>query len=73
MNTMEQMVGLANFQGAPNIMSNANAKYHSAFRTVSEQPRDVDQAKSDQTLISIMLLGLYGVRLPTLSDSVIKY
>lgn len=67
------MVGLANFWCTPNIMSNANAKYHSALRTVSEQPMDVDQAKSDQTLISIMLLGLYGVRLPTLSDSVIKY
>jgi hypothetical protein len=58
------MVGLANFWRAPNIMATAHAKYHSALRTVSAQLRDVDQAKSDQTLISIMLLGLYEVQFP---------
>lgn len=55
------MVGLANFWRAPNIMRNANVKYHSALRTVSSQLMDVEQAKSDQTLISIMLLGLFEV------------
>jgi hypothetical protein len=55
------MVGLANFWKAPNIMSNAAIKYNSAMRTISSQLRDVEQAKSDQTLVSILLLGLYEV------------
>ena len=55
------MVGLANFWKAPNIMSNAVIKYNSAMRTISSQLRDVEQAKSDQTLISILLMGLYEV------------
>jgi len=55
------MVGLANFWKAPNIMSNAVIKYNSAMRTISSQLRNVEQAKSDQTLISILLLGLYEV------------
>ena len=55
------MVGLANFWKAPNIMSNAVIKYNSAMRTISSQLRNVEEAKSDQTLISILLLGLYEV------------
>ncbi len=57
------MVGLANFWKAPNIMSHAAIKYNSAMRTISSQLRDVEQAKSDQTMISIMLMGLYEVLL----------
>jgi hypothetical protein len=55
------MVGLANFWKAPNIMANAAVKYNSAMRTISSQLRDVEQAKSDQTFISILLMGLYEV------------
>jgi hypothetical protein len=57
------MVGLANFWGAPNIMANANVKYHSALRRVSSQLRNVEEAKADQTMIVVMLLGLYEVSL----------
>ena len=62
------MVGLANFWKAPNIMSNAAIKYNSAMRTISTQLRDVEQAKADQTLISILLMGLYEVLQTLLSD-----
>jgi hypothetical protein len=55
------MVGLANFWKASNIMSNAVIKYNSAMRAISSQLRDVEQAKSDQTMISILLMGLYEV------------
>jgi hypothetical protein len=57
------MVGLANFWKAPNIMSNAVIKYNSAMRTISSQLRDAEQAKADQTLIAILLMGLYEVLL----------
>lgn len=57
------MVGLSNFWKASSIMSTATAKYNSALRLVSSRLRDVDEAKSDQTLITVMLLGLYEVSL----------
>jgi hypothetical protein len=63
------MVGLANFWKAPNIMSNAAIKYNSAMRSISSQLRDVEQAKSDQTLVSILLMGLYEVLYTPSSDS----
>ena len=59
------MVGLANFWGASNIMRNANMKYNSALRLVSERLRNVEEAKADQTMIAVMLLGLYEVFPPT--------
>lgn len=55
------MVGLANFWKAPNIMSNAAVKYNSAMRTISSQLRDVEEAKLDQNMVSILLMGLYEV------------
>ena len=55
------MVGLANFWKAPSIMSNAAFKYNSAMRTISSQLRDVEEAKSDQNMVSILLMGLYEV------------
>jgi hypothetical protein len=61
------MVGLANFWKAPNVMVNANMKYTSALRLVSSRLRDVEQAKSDQTLVAVMLLGLYEVRCTVLA------
>jgi hypothetical protein len=56
------MVGLSNFWKASSIMTNAHSKYNSALRLISSRLRDVDEAKSDQTLVTVMLLGLYEVR-----------
>ena len=53
------LVGLAGFWKASNIMSSAKAKYNSALRLVSSRLRSVEEAKSDQTLVAVMLLGLY--------------
>jgi hypothetical protein len=55
------MVGLSNFWKATNIMVKATLKYNSALRLISTQLRDPKQAKSDQTLVAVMLLGLYEV------------
>jgi hypothetical protein len=55
------MAGLANFWKAPDIKYNAQVKYSSAMKALSMKLRDVDEAKSDQTLITTMLLGLYEV------------
>jgi hypothetical protein len=56
------LVGLANFWHSPNILSSATAKYNSALRQISTMLKDVEVAKADQTLIAVMLLGLYEVR-----------
>jgi hypothetical protein len=56
------MAGMAHFWKSPNIMANAHMKYNSALRQISTQLRHVEEAKSDQTLIAVMLLGLYEVR-----------
>lgn len=53
------LVGLASFWKASNIMTSAKAKYNSALRLVSSRLRSVEEAKSDQTLVAVMLLGLY--------------
>ena len=55
------LVGLANFWKASNIMGSAQTKYNSALRLVSSRLRNVEEAKSDQTLVAVMLLGLYEV------------
>jgi hypothetical protein len=63
------MVGLSHFWGASSIMAHANAKYNSALRLVSSRLRNIEEAKSDQTLIAVMLLGLYEVFSPNLPYS----
>ena len=55
------MVGLSHFWGASHILSQAQAKYNSTLRLVSSLLRNIEDAKSDQTLIAVMLLGLYEV------------
>jgi hypothetical protein len=55
------LVGLSNFWKASNIMRAAQAKYNSALRLVSSRLRNVEEAKADQTLVAVMLLGLYEV------------
>lgn len=56
------MAGMSHMWKSPNLMASAQLKYNSALRQVSCQLRDVEKAKEDQTLISVMLLGLYEVR-----------
>ncbi|KAL2061307.1 hypothetical protein VTL71DRAFT_7580 [Oculimacula yallundae] len=53
------LVGLAHFWGASSILANATIKYNSALKTISTHLRTIAGAKSDQTIIAIMLLGLY--------------
>lgn len=55
------LVGLAHFYKSSDLMVNAVFKYNSAMKTLSSQLRDMEAAKSDQTFISIMLLGYYEV------------
>jgi hypothetical protein len=55
------MAGLAHFWGASSIMSQAQAKYNAALRLVSSLLRNIEGAKSDQTLMAVILLGLYEV------------
>lgn len=56
------MVGLSHFWGAADLQSMAQAKYNSTLRVVSSLLRNIEDAKADQTLIVVMLLGLYEVR-----------
>jgi hypothetical protein len=42
-------------------MGHANAKYNSALQIVSSRLRNLEEAKTDQTLASVLLLGLYEV------------
>jgi hypothetical protein len=68
------MVGLSHFWGAADFLSVAQAKYNSVLRVVSSLLRNIEDAKADQTLIVVMLLGLYEVRhsfYPTLPSNLI--
>lgn len=56
------MVGLAHFWGASHILSQGQARYNATLRLVSALLRNIEDAKADQTLIAVMLLGLYEVR-----------
>jgi hypothetical protein len=56
------LAGLANFWNAPNILSKANTAYCSALRLVNSGLGNIEEAKKDQTLVAIILLGLYEVR-----------
>ena len=55
------LVGLSNFWKASSIMRSAQSKYNSALRLVSSRLRNLEEAKTDQTLVAVMLLGLYEV------------
>jgi len=52
-------VGLAHFWKSPDMRIDAQRKYNSAVRLISSKLRNIETAKEDQTLITIMLLGLY--------------
>ncbi|TGO36881.1 hypothetical protein BHYA_0112g00200 [Botrytis hyacinthi] len=55
------MVGLANFWKGSGFQFHANKKYNSALRLVSSRLRDEEEARADQTLVAVMLLGLYEI------------
>lgn len=55
------LVGLSNARRTLDIMISAKEKYTLAIRATNSALRDVDEAKCDQTLITVMLLGLYEV------------
>ncbi|KAF7896748.1 uncharacterized protein EAF01_009151 [Botrytis porri] len=55
------MVGLANFWKVAEFQVHANKKYNSALRLVSSRLRNEDEARADQTLVAVILLGLYEI------------
>lgn len=55
------MVGLANFWKTSDFQFHANRKYNSALRLVSSRLRNDEEARADQTLVAVLLLGLYEV------------
>ena len=57
------MAGLANATKSPEIMIAAVARYNSALRLVSTAIQSLEEAKKDETLTIVILLGLFEVRL----------
>jgi len=55
------MAGIADARRDTRLMIKANFKYTSALRSVSAALRDPEEAKTDQTLVAVMLLGLFEV------------
>ena len=55
------MVGLSNAKHASEIMIPAKERYSLALQATNSSLRDEEHAKADQTLITVMLLGLYEV------------
>lgn len=55
------MAGIANAQGAPEAQAVSIYQYTSALRNVNDALQDTSKAMADETLISIVLLGLYEV------------
>ena len=55
------LVGLSNTRHTLDVMISAKEKYTIAIRATNSALRDADGAKCDQTLITVMLLGLYEV------------
>lgn len=58
------LAGLANFWKAPSIMAQANNAYCTTLRLINTGLGNIEEAKSDQTVVAILLLGLYEVRSP---------
>lgn len=54
-------VAFARFRKVSNLMVKVYSKYYSSLRLVNHRLGDIEEAKSDQTLVSIILLGLYVV------------
>jgi hypothetical protein len=55
------IAGPAHFYKDSSVMVNTNKKYSSALSSVSIRLRDSTSAKEDQTLMAVVLLGVYEV------------
>jgi hypothetical protein len=55
------MAGIANSKKDTRLMINANIKYTSALHTINAALRDPYESRTDQTLVAVMLLGLFEV------------
>jgi len=66
------LVGLSHLWQSPKLLVGAQMKYNSALRQISTQLRDVEKAKADQTLISVMLLAFYEVRCTDLNLNILR-
>lgn len=54
------LAGLSNYRHG-RTMLDANMRYTRAVKTISASLANVDQAKDDQILIAVLLLGLFEV------------
>ena len=64
------LAGLACFWKAPRIMAQANNAYFTALRLVNASLGNIEEAKSDQTVVTIMLLGYIRYTSPPFSPLV---
>lgn len=55
------LAGVSNVKQAPQLMAAAGMKYTRALRAITASIQDPKEASTDQTLITIMLLGLFEV------------
>lgn len=55
------LAGLANTMKSGKVLTKATRRYSLALSSVNAALQDVEKAKEDQTLIAVMLLGLYEV------------
>ena len=55
------LAGLSRHRNIPHMMSIATVKYETALRQIREDLQDPAAAKADETLVSVILLGLYEV------------
>ena len=55
------LAGVSNVKQAPQLMAAAGVKYARALRAVTASIQDSKEASKDQTLITVMLLGLFEV------------
>ena len=55
------LAGISNMKHSPELMLAAGQKYASVLRAINASIQDSREASSDQTLIAVMLLGLFEV------------
>lgn len=55
------MAGISNMKQAPQLMVVAGQKYATVLRAITASIQDSKEASTDQTLIAVMLLGLFEV------------
>ena len=55
------LAGISNMKHAPNLMVTASQKYARVLRVITASIQDSKEASSDQTLVAIMLLGMFEV------------